>query len=58
VLVVDAAAAPWADHRDSFDHDPDRCGQEQAVTVLAGVDDYYLDRSGQHDSVLTALVQR
>jgi hypothetical protein len=36
----------------------DRCGQEQAVAVLAGVDDYYLDRSGQHDSVLTALVQR
>jgi hypothetical protein len=36
----------------------DRCGQEQAVSVLARIDDYYVDRSAQPDSVLTALVQR
>jgi hypothetical protein len=36
----------------------DRCGQEQALSVLARIDDYYVDRSAQPDSVLTALVQR
>lgn len=30
----------------------------EAARVLAGVDDYYADRSGVADSVLTALVQR
>lgn len=33
-------------------------GQEGAVDVLAKVDDYYADRSGEEGSVLTALVQR
>lgn len=36
----------------------DRCGPERAVSVLARIDDYYVDRSGQPDSVLTAVVQR
>ncbi len=36
----------------------DRCGPEQAVSALAGIDGYYVDRSGPGDSVLTALVQR
>lgn len=36
----------------------DRCGPAPAVAVLAGIDDYYVDRSGEADSVLTALVQR
>jgi len=36
----------------------DRCGDEVAVAVLAGIDDYYVDRSREPDSVLTALVQR
>jgi hypothetical protein len=35
-----------------------RMGHEDAVAVLCGIDDYYADRSGGADSVLTALVQR
>lgn len=35
----------------------DRVGLRAAVGVLAGIDDYYRDRSGESDSVLTALVQ-
>lgn len=33
-------------------------GVTAAVEVLGGIDDYYVDRSGEQDSVLTALVQR
>ncbi len=36
----------------------DRLGPNPAVRVLLGMDDYYVDRSGGADSVLTALVQR
>lgn len=36
----------------------DRIGQDRASEVLAGIDDYYDDRSGEHGSVLTALVLR
>lgn len=36
----------------------DRMGQDRATEVLAGMDDYYDDRSGEHGSVLTALVLR
>lgn len=36
----------------------DRLGGELAVTTLCGIDDYYADRSGEPDSVLTVLVQR
>lgn len=36
----------------------DRRGHPFAVEVLAGIDDYYVDRSREPDSVLTALVQR
>jgi len=36
----------------------DRLGHDDAVTVLLGIDDYYADRSGEADSVLTVLVQR
>lgn len=36
----------------------DRCGVQEAVVVLAGIDEYYVDRSAEPDSVLTALVQR
>ncbi len=35
----------------------DRMG-EAAVEVLLGIDDYYADRSGEPDSVLTVVVQR
>ncbi len=35
-----------------------RCGDPATVEVLSGIDDYYVDRSGEPDSVLTALVQR
>lgn len=35
-----------------------RCGDPTTVEVLSGIDDYYVDRSGEPDSVLTALVQR
>jgi hypothetical protein len=36
----------------------DRQGQSNAAETLAGIDEYYVDRSGQPDSVLTAVVQR
>jgi hypothetical protein len=36
----------------------ERAGSAAAGGVLAAIDDYYVDRSGQDDSVLTALVQR
>jgi hypothetical protein len=36
----------------------DRLGAEKAVATLSGIDDYYADRSGETDSVLTTLVQR
>jgi hypothetical protein len=36
----------------------ERMGREPAVGVLGAIDDYYVDRSGEQDSVLTALVQR
>lgn len=36
----------------------DRLGLEAATEVLAGIDDYYADRSGEDDSVLTSLVLR
>ena len=35
-----------------------RIGPDEAVNVLAGIDDYYADRSGGNDSVLTAVAQR
>lgn len=35
-----------------------RYGNPAAVEVLSGIDDYYVDRSGEPDSVLTSLVQR
>jgi len=35
-----------------------RIGDPDAATVLTRIDDYYVDRSGGSDSVLTALVQR
>lgn len=35
-----------------------RCGLPVAVEALIGIDDYYVDRSREPDSVLTALVQR
>ena len=35
-----------------------RCGPNEAADVLAGIDVYYADRSGEPDSVLTALVIR
>ncbi len=36
----------------------DRIGAAASVDVLVGIDAYYRDRSGEEDSVLTALVQR
>lgn len=36
----------------------DRMGTADALATLSGIDDYYRDRSGGDDSVLTALVQR
>lgn len=36
----------------------DHVGQARAVQVLGGIDDYYDDRSGEHGSVLTALLMR
>jgi hypothetical protein len=36
----------------------DHLGVEDAVGVLARIDDYYVDRSGQEGSVLTSLVLR
>jgi len=36
----------------------DRMGFQAAATVLRHLDEYYLDRSGEDDSVVTALVQR
>jgi hypothetical protein len=36
----------------------DQLGREEAVATLSTIDAYYADRSGQADSVLTALVQR
>ncbi len=36
----------------------DRLGLGEATRVLVGIDDYYADRSGEADSVLTALVER
>lgn len=36
----------------------DRSGGVKAVATLAGINEYYLDRSSESDSVLTALVQR
>jgi hypothetical protein len=36
----------------------DRLGVQDAATVLRHLDEYYLDRSGEDDSVVTALVQR
>lgn len=36
----------------------DRLGRDGAVGVLVEIDQYYADRSGEHDSVLTAVVTR
>lgn len=36
----------------------DRIGLSEANATLAGIDEYYADRSGEGDSVLTVLVQR
>ncbi len=36
----------------------DLTGLPEAISVLAAIDDFYMDRSGTADSVLTALVQR
>ncbi len=36
----------------------DRLGGEEAVATLTAIGDYYTDRSGTSDGVLTALVQR
>lgn len=36
----------------------ERYGHAPTLATLVGIDDYYTDRSGQDDSVLTALVQR
>ena len=36
----------------------DRLGLEDGASVLRHLDEYYLDRSGEDDSVVTALVQR
>lgn len=36
----------------------DRLGAVEAAAVLIDIDEYYVDRSGDADSVLTALVQR
>lgn len=36
----------------------DRVGEQEAARVLGAIDEYYVDRSGEDDSVLTALVQR
>lgn len=36
----------------------DRIGTDAAVTTLAEIDNFYADRSGDDDSVLTALVER
>lgn len=36
----------------------DRLGDTEAVAVLADIDDYYVDRSGSEDSVLTSLAQQ
>jgi hypothetical protein len=36
----------------------ERAGSAQAVAVLRDIDEYYRDRSGEPDSVLTSLVQR
>lgn len=36
----------------------DHLGGEQAVAILAAIDDYYDDRSGERGSVLTALILR
>lgn len=36
----------------------DRLGLDDASSTLAGIDDYYRDRSEQTDSVLTAVLQR
>lgn len=36
----------------------DRLGLAPSLQTLVGIDDYYTDRSGRDDSVLTALVQR
>lgn len=35
----------------------DRMGAESAVAIINEIDDYYVDRSGERDSVLTALVE-
>ena len=36
----------------------DRLGIKDGASVLRHLDEYYLDRSGEDDSVVTALVQR
>lgn len=36
----------------------DSLGPSRTVAVLRDIDDYYVDRSGEQDSVLTSLVQR
>ena len=36
----------------------DRYGRERSAQALVRIDDYYADRSGEADSVLTSLVQR
>ena len=36
----------------------DRLGIQESANVLRHLDEYYLDRSGEDDSVVTALVQR
>ncbi|MHB1740161.1 MAG: hypothetical protein ACYCXA_11945, partial [Actinomycetes bacterium] len=36
----------------------DRTGFAESVAILAEIDDYYADRSGESDSVLTTLVSR
>lgn len=36
----------------------DHVGHDEAVRILVAIDEYYADRSGAEDSVLTGLVQR
>lgn len=36
----------------------ERCGVEPAARILVDLDDFYRDRSGEHDSVVSGLVER
>ncbi|MDN5790458.1 MAG: hypothetical protein L0H25_06275 [Micrococcales bacterium] len=36
----------------------EQAGEVEAIAILADIDAFYADRSGSHDSVRTALVQR